>query len=125
MTPCLRTLPIEFVYRILDHLDILTILLSLRNVCSQLDLIIRYQCILYPGSNDNWCIGAVKLNNSSFENHLLLPKQWQGLNDDDLSIISDLPGCRFVHAFDFIDGNATYGSVLAMAQCSLRLANIK
>ncbi|CAF4428045.1 unnamed protein product, partial [Rotaria magnacalcarata] len=43
----LVSLPIELVYRILDNLDDLTILMSLRNVCSRLNLIIdtyhRYQ----------------------------------------------------------------------------------
>ena len=35
----LSTLPIELVYRILDNLDILTILFSLRNVCTRLNAI--------------------------------------------------------------------------------------
>ncbi len=45
----LHTLPVELVYRILDHLDVLTILLSCRNVCKRLDDITdnyhRYQVI--------------------------------------------------------------------------------
>ncbi len=45
--PSLLTLPIELVYCILDNLDQLTILLSLRNVCIKLNAIIdtyhRYQ----------------------------------------------------------------------------------
>jgi hypothetical protein len=43
----LHTLPVEFVYRILDHFDILTILLSFRNICIRLNKITdsyhRYQ----------------------------------------------------------------------------------
>ncbi len=35
----LHTLPVELVYRILDHLDQLTILLSCRNVCIRLNAI--------------------------------------------------------------------------------------
>jgi hypothetical protein len=46
-TPSLRTLPVEIVYRILDNLSPLTIILSLRDVCARLNLIIdkyyRYQ----------------------------------------------------------------------------------
>ena len=38
-TPSLLTLPIEPVCRILDHLDPVDILLSVRNVCSRLDAI--------------------------------------------------------------------------------------
>ncbi len=37
--PTLLTVPIELVYRIFDHLDILTIFLSLRNVCTRLNSI--------------------------------------------------------------------------------------
>jgi hypothetical protein len=35
----LLTQSIELVYRILDHLDELTILLSVRNICTQLNVI--------------------------------------------------------------------------------------
>ncbi len=35
----LLTLPIELVYRILDHLDDLTILLSVRDICIRLNAI--------------------------------------------------------------------------------------
>jgi hypothetical protein len=47
ITPSILTLPIELVYRILDNLDQLTILLSLHNVCIRLNAITdtyyRYQ----------------------------------------------------------------------------------
>jgi len=36
----LLTLPIEFVYRVLDNLDELTILFSARDVCTRLNAII-------------------------------------------------------------------------------------
>ena len=35
----LHTMPIDLVYRILDHLDVSNIALSCRNVCSRLDAI--------------------------------------------------------------------------------------
>ena len=37
LSPSLMTLPIELVYRILDSLDTVTILLSVRNVCLRLN----------------------------------------------------------------------------------------
>lgn len=37
----LITLPIELVYRILDHLNDITILCSIRNVCTKLNTIIE------------------------------------------------------------------------------------
>ncbi|CAF1365267.1 unnamed protein product [Rotaria sordida] len=40
VTPPLLTLPVEIVYRILDHLQPLTIFLSCRNVCTRLNTII-------------------------------------------------------------------------------------
>jgi hypothetical protein len=44
MTLSLHTLPVELVYRILDNLEELTILLSLRNVCARLnDITDTYQ----------------------------------------------------------------------------------
>jgi hypothetical protein len=47
MTLSLHTIPVELVYRILDNLEELTILLSLRNVCTRLNAITdtyhRYQ----------------------------------------------------------------------------------
>jgi hypothetical protein len=47
MTLTLPTLPVDLVYRILDHLNDKTIFLSLRNVCQRLNTIIdtyhRYQ----------------------------------------------------------------------------------
>jgi len=50
VTLCLLTLPIELIYRILDNLDELTILLSMRNVCTRLNAITdtyhRYQVML-------------------------------------------------------------------------------
>jgi hypothetical protein len=39
ISPSLLTIPIEFVYRILDNLDTVTILLSVRNVCLRLNAI--------------------------------------------------------------------------------------
>jgi hypothetical protein len=36
----LLTLPVEFIYRILDHLDVLTILISVRHVRLRLNAII-------------------------------------------------------------------------------------
>jgi hypothetical protein len=46
----LHTLPVEIVYRILDHLDTFAILVSCRNVCEKLnditDTYYRYRVIL-------------------------------------------------------------------------------
>ena len=45
--PSLLTLPVELVYRIMDHLDDLAVLCSIRNVCRRINTIVdtyyRYQ----------------------------------------------------------------------------------
>ncbi len=79
--------------------------------------------VLYPDSNKTWRIQAVPLNNKSFDNRLSLPKQWQGLRDDELSTKSGIPGCIFIHASGFIGGNATYDGALTMARRSLELGS--
>jgi len=81
--------------------------------------------VLYPDSNQTWRIQAVPVNNKSFDNRLSLPKQWQGLRDDELSTESCIPNCIFVHTSGFIGGNKTYDGALAMARRSLELGNTK
>jgi hypothetical protein len=41
IVPSLVNLPVELIYRILDQLDPFNILMSVRNVCTQLDQIIE------------------------------------------------------------------------------------
>ena len=65
------------------------------------------------------------MNDKSFDNRLTLPKEWQGVRDDELSSISGIPGCIFVHASGFIGGNVNYDGALAMARRSLELGNTK
>lgn len=49
MVASLETLPVDLVYCILDHLEVLTILLSCRDVCTRLNHVIdtyrRYKVI--------------------------------------------------------------------------------
>lgn len=77
--------------------------------------------VLYPDANQSWRIQAVPLDSQSFANRLPLPKEWQGLRDDELSTKSGIPGCVFVHTTGFIGGNATYDGVLTMARRALEI----
>lgn len=43
------------------------------------------------------------------------------MRDDELTQLSGIPGCVFVHASGFIGGNKTYDGALEMAQKSLQL----
>ena len=61
------------------------------------------------------------MDSQSFNNRLSLPKEWQGLRDEELSAKSGIPGCIFIHASGFIGGNATYDGVLTMARRALEI----
>lgn len=51
---------------------------------------------------------------------LSLKEEWRGLRDEELSKISGIPGCIFVHASGFIGGNKTREGALQMALQSLK-----
>ena len=50
---------------------------------------------------------------------LSLLSEWCGLRDEELSRVSNIEGCTFVHASGFIGGNKTYDGVLEMARRTL------
>ena len=50
---------------------------------------------------------------------LSLRQEWCGFRDDELSQISGIPGCIFVHANGFIGGNRSKEGALEMAQKTL------
>ena len=49
-----------------------------------------------------------------------LLEEWRGLRDQELSEVSGIPGCVFVHANGFIGGNSTLDGVLSMATITLQ-----
>lgn len=63
-----------------------------------------------------WRIRAVSLGEGSFENRKGLPEAWRGVRDEELSKLSGIDGCIFVHAAGFIGGNKTFEGALKMAQ---------
>ena len=67
-----------------------------------------------------WRIQAVSIGPGSFQNRLSLPAPWQGLRDAELSKLSGIPGCIFVHASGFIGGNKTLEGALEMARQGLK-----
>lgn len=81
--------------------------------------------VLYQDkSNGSYRIQCVPEQENSFTNRLSLPAEWRGLRDNELSIISGINGCIFVHASGFIGGNTTYEGVLEMARHSLNKQNL-
>lgn len=77
--------------------------------------------VLYNDDKDgSWRIQAVAVGPGSFDSRKALPEAWRGIRDDDLSTITGVPGCIFVHASGFIGGNKTFEGALAMAQLALK-----
>ena len=74
------------------------------------------------GEKDSkWRIRAVSVDKDSFENRKGLPETWRGVRDEDLSNVTGIPGCVFVHASGFIGGNATFEVVLEMAKKAVEM----
>ena len=61
--------------------------------------------VLYPDEFEgNWRIQAVPVAAESFESRKALPEKWRGVRDDNLSQLSGVEGCIFVHASGFVGG---------------------
>lgn len=78
---------------------------------------VLYALFAESGEKDSkWRIRAVSLEPGSFENRKGLPEAWRGVRDEELSKLSGVPGCIFVHAGGFIGGNLTFEGALEMAK---------
>ncbi|XP_040278319.1 MYG1 exonuclease-like [Bufo bufo] len=75
--------------------------------------------VIYPDQSAKWRVQCVPTGPNTFQNRLSLPEDWRGLRADDLSSISGIPGCIFVHASGFIGGNETQEGALEMARKAL------
>lgn len=81
--------------------------------------------VLYPeGSapDAKWRVQCVPVGKDSFQSRMPLPEKWRGFRDEELSSISGIPGCVFVHAAGFIGGNKTFEGALKMAKAALEAA---
>jgi len=78
--------------------------------------------VIYPDETaNNWRIQAVPVSPESFESRKALPEAWRGVRDNELSKLSGIDGCIFVHASGFIGGNATKEGAMKMAQIALTI----
>jgi uncharacterized UPF0160 family protein len=74
--------------------------------------------VLFPESGDDgsrWRVRSVGVERGSFRNRKDLPEAWKGLRDEELSRVTGVEGCVFVHASGFIGGNLTQKGAMAMA----------
>jgi uncharacterized UPF0160 family protein len=73
--------------------------------------------VVYPDETaGNWRLQAISVSPDSFESRKALPEPWRGIRDEELSRLSGIEGCIFVHASGFIGGNKTKEGALEMAR---------
>lgn len=78
--------------------------------------------VVYPDeAGGNWRVQAIPVSPESFESRMALPEPWRGIRDDELSRLSGIEGCIFVHASGFIGGNKTKEGALEMARRALKI----
>ncbi|XP_065317539.1 MYG1 protein-like [Gordionus sp. m RMFG-2023] len=68
---------------------------------------------------EDWRVQCVSTQPGSFHNRLSLPQTWRGLRGIELSKISGIENCVFVHMSGFIGGNKTKEGAIDMAITTL------
>jgi len=76
--------------------------------------------VLYADNSGKWRVQTVPDQVGSFGFRVGLHEAWRGIRDEELSKLSGIDGCVFVHTSGFIGGNATYEGALKMAKASLQ-----
>jgi len=75
--------------------------------------------VIYPDESGKWRIQCVPESPDSFVSRKALPEPWRGIRDAELSKLTGIEGCIFVHQSGFIGGNATKEGALKMAHAAL------
>ncbi|XP_037107966.1 UPF0160 protein MYG1, mitochondrial [Syngnathus acus] len=86
----------------------------------QVETPIKY--VLYSDQNGHWRVQCVPAGLNTFQSRLPLLEEWRGIRDDELSKLSGIEGCIFVHASGFIGGNKTREGALEMTRRTLQAA---
>ncbi|XP_061543871.1 UPF0160 protein MYG1, mitochondrial [Phycodurus eques] len=86
----------------------------------QVETPIKY--VLYSDQIGQWRVQCVPAGLNSFQSRLPLLEEWRGIRDDQLSQLSGIKGCVFVHTNGFIGGNKTREGALEMARSTLQAA---
>ncbi|XP_067033438.1 MYG1 exonuclease-like [Acropora muricata] len=90
---------------------------------ADLNINVPIKFVIFTDQNNKWRVQCVPVRPDSFENRLSLLKEWCGIRDEELSTLSGIKGCIFVHASGFIGGNETREGVLSMARKTLEHRN--
>ncbi|XP_048339030.1 MYG1 exonuclease-like, partial [Sphaerodactylus townsendi] len=75
--------------------------------------------VLYTDLSGKWRVQCVPVGLHTFQNRLSLLEKWRGLRNEELSQISGISDCIFVHSSGFIGGNHTKEGALEMARKTL------
>ncbi|CAG8633065.1 1918_t:CDS:10 [Ambispora gerdemannii] len=74
---------------------------------------------VYPDEARGWRVQCVPATLDSYSSRKLLPEEWRGLRDSELSEKAKIEGCIFIHMTGFIGGNGTKDGALEMAKKAL------
>jgi len=77
--------------------------------------------LIYEDLSGQWRVQCVPKELGTFTNRKSLPEAWCGIRDEELSSLTGIDGCVFVHASGFIGGNKTRKGVMEMAVKALEL----
>ena len=71
-------------------------------------------------ADKNGCrVRGVPVAKESFVGRKFMPESWRSLRDEELSLVTGIEGCMFVHSTGFIGGHKTGEGALRMAIKSL------
>jgi uncharacterized UPF0160 family protein len=74
---------------------------------------------VFADSSGSWRVRAISVSSDSFISRKPLPEPWRGIRDEELSKLTGIPDCVFVHASGFIGGTKSKDSALKMASHAL------
>jgi uncharacterized UPF0160 family protein len=77
---------------------------------------------IYPSPTDGFMIQQIPVEPNSFAGRLQLPKEWAGKRDEELSELTGIAGCIFVHPGRFIGGNKSLEGAVEMAKKAIELS---
>ena len=77
---------------------------------------------IYPSPTDGYMVQQIPVEANSFDGRLSLPAIWAGKRDEELSQLTGVPGCIFVHPGRFIGGNKTLEGAIEMAKKAIEIA---
>ncbi len=75
--------------------------------------------VVHPRGQGDWTLGGIRTNKDSFELRADLPKEWGGLNNQELERVTGVSGATFCHNGLFIAAAKTREAILEMAHIAV------